>query len=156
MKCYVFKLTQTTKYQNVDISNFVMLDSFSKTLKHLPVLSTHLHWHNILLQLLKSFFSNRYFYYLSKAGKIITCGQLSTGFCHYYTVETSDVVIGSIWTDPKCRGQGLASKGMQAAINYMIAKRWSVFYIDTQEANVGMLKAIANNGFGQAISQFEN
>jgi RimJ/RimL family protein N-acetyltransferase len=156
MKCYVFRLMKKNVYPNLDMSDFVMLDSFSKTLKHLPVLATHLDRGKIILQLIRSLFSNRYFYYLSKQGKITTCGQLSTGFCHYYSVNISDVVIGSIWTDPEHRGEGLASKGMQAAINYMIADNWSVFYIDTQETNNRMLKVIENNGFGQSIIHFEN
>ncbi|MFT4925753.1 MAG: putative GNAT family N-acyltransferase [Phenylobacterium sp.] len=154
MKCSVFKLTKESAYPDVDDSDFVMLDTLVKTLKHMPILAAYMGWGNIPRQLLRSLFPNRYFYFLKKDGKIITCGQLSTGFCNYYSVDTSDVVIGSIWTDPNFRKQGLASRSIQAAINYMVIEGWSVFYIDTQETNTGMLKSIAKIGFGQPVEFF--
>ncbi len=156
MKEYVFKLEQKHAYPNVDISDFVMLDSFSKTIKHIAIVTAHLGITKTIVQLIKNLFPSRYFYFLTKDGVIITCGQLTTGFCRYYHVNSNDVVIGSIWTAPQYRGQGLASRGMQAAINFMIAAGWSSFYIDTQENNIGMIKAIEKNGFEQAITYYEN
>jgi predicted GNAT family N-acyltransferase len=156
MKNYVFKLTQKKAYPDVDTSGFFMLDTFTRTLKHLPVLAAHFSVIELLKLLRRSLLGNRYFYYIKKDGKVVSRGQLSTGFCNYYQVESNAVVIGSIWTDPQCRGQGLASKSMQAAINYMVTKGQDVFYIDTQQANTGMLKSIAKNGFGQPVTSFEN
>ena len=155
MKCYVFKLGKNQAYPNVDTSDFHMLDTFSETLKHLPVLMGHFKTIDLAKLLIRSMLSNRYFYYVKKEGRIVSRGQLSKGFCHYYTVENDDVVIGSIWTDPECRGQGLASISMQAAINAMVTKGSSTFYIDTQETNAGMLKSIANIGFGSSVKSFD-
>ena len=155
MKCYVFKLGQNKAYENVDTSGFYMLDTFFKTVWHLPVLLAHFNVSDVVKLLLRSLLSNRYFYYIKKEGRVVSRGQLSTGFCHYYPVEEKDVVIGSIWTDPLCRGQGLASISMQAAINYMVSKGASTFYIDTQETNTGMLKSIAKIGFGQSVKTFD-
>ncbi|GEM_PF-1002988 len=155
MKCYVFKLGQNKAYPNVDTSGFFMLDTFTKTLTHLPVLMGHFKASEVVKLLIRSVFSNRYFYYIKKEGRIVSRGQLSKGFCHYYTVDIDDVVIGSIWTDPECRGQGLASISMQAAINAMVNKGSSTFYIDTQETNIGMLKSIAKIGFGSSVNSFD-
>lgn len=155
MKCYVFKLGQDKAYENVDTTGFYMLDTFFKTLGHLPILLTHFGMREVAKLLARSLLSNRYFYYIKKEGKVVSRGQLSTGFCHYYPVDEKDVVIGSIWTDPNCRGQGLASISMQAAINYMVNQGSTTFYIDTQEGNTGMLKSIAKIGFGPSVKTFD-
>jgi predicted GNAT family N-acyltransferase len=153
---YVFKLEQKHAYPNIDISEFVMIDSFSKTFQHIAIMTAHLGVIKTLAQLIKSLFPSRNFYFLKQDGVIINCGQLTTGFCRYYDVKSTDVVIGSLWTDPKCRGQGLAARGMQAAINCMIANGCSNFFINTQENNLGMLKAIEKIGFQRLINFSEN
>ena len=155
MKEYVFKLNQKHAFPDIDTSDFVMLDSFSKTLKHISIMTAHLGVSKSLVQLIKSFFPSRNFYFLKQDGVVINCGELTVGFCRFYDVKSTDVVIGSLWTDPKHRGKGLASRGMQAAINFMIANGWSNFYIDTQENNVGMLKAIEKIGFQHPITYYE-
>lgn len=133
---------------------FILTNPFI-TLRHSRSLIHYFGLKGFCKQLIKSTLGNRVFYgFLSDKGELISCGYLNIGFCKFYEVSTHDVVIGSIWTNPEHRGKGLATKGIMAAINEMMARGYRSFYIDTQTTNAPMLKSISHLGFGEAISQF--
>lgn len=105
-------------------------------------------------ELLKSFMRigvGRMFYWVRRDGVILHHGWLSVSFCRHYNVAPGAVVIGPIWTAPTARGLGLATLATQSAINELIARGMSVFYIDTSAQNHACLRMIANCGFATAI-----
>jgi len=155
MKSFIFCQSRTELYPGVDVVEVVIVDTLPKALGHRAVLLRHSGWIGYLKLLLKSLSRARVFYFSQRAGHITACGTIALGFCNHYPVSSDSAVIGSIWTDQRCRGQGLASKGIRAAINHMISEGISTFYIDTQETNLAMLKAIEKTGFGKPVDNFE-
>ena len=107
-------------------------------------------------QLVKTLSKNRLFYFTLSDGAVVTIGTLAIGFCNFYTVEPDAVVIGSVWTGDAFRGKGLATRSIRAAVNGMIARNCSIFYIDTQASNTAMLRSIENLGFGAPIGTFSS
>lgn len=103
----------------------------------------------------KSVFPNRLFFFTPPRGPIASSGGLAIGFCKFYPVEKEAVVIGTIETTPEHRGRGLATMTIKAAMNAMIARGFTRFYIDTQEGNIPMLRSIANLEFGTPIKSVE-
>jgi len=154
MKSYVFRQRPTSCFSNVSSQGFVLIASPSDLLRHWQILISHFGVKQFVIQAVKSLFRNRFIYFIAQSGRIVSLGSLSLGFCKYYPVAPDSVVIGSIWTDPECRGRGLAARGMKAVMNLMMDRARGGFYIDTQEHNFGMLKAIENSGFGQPVSEF--
>jgi RimJ/RimL family protein N-acetyltransferase len=69
-----------------------------------------------------------------------------------YPVGQRDVVIGPIETDPARRGRGLAAHGLQEAINAMITRGYTVFYIHTSHGNRAAQRVIAKCGFGRPVA----
>jgi ribosomal protein S18 acetylase RimI-like enzyme len=103
----------------------------------------------------KSAFPNRLFFFTPPKGSITSSGGLALGFCKFYAVEKEAVVIGTIETTPEHRGRGLATMTIKAAMNAMIARGYTRFYIDTQEGNVPMLRSIENLEFGPPTRSVE-
>ncbi|WP_156804181.1 GNAT family N-acetyltransferase [Rhodanobacter fulvus] len=93
----------------------------------------------------------RMFYCLLRDGVILHRGWVSVSFCNHYKVGPGDVVIGPIWSAPGTRGQGLAKYATQRAINELIGRGLSTFYIDTSADNLACQKMIANCDFGSAM-----
>jgi hypothetical protein len=93
----------------------------------------------------------RMFYCLLRDGTILHRGWVSVSFCNHYKVAPGEVVIGPIWSAPGTRGQGLAKYATQRAINELIGRGLSTFYIDTSAENLACQKMIANCDFGPAM-----
>lgn len=155
MRSFIFRQSRTTLYSDINTSKIVIIDNLYKALHYRKALSDHTGWSGYLKLLIRSLSKRRIFYFLQQQQHITACGTIAIGFCNHYHVSPDSAVIGSIWTDPQCRGQGLATQGLQAAINYMIGRGTSAFYIDTQENNSAMLKAIDKTGFGKPVGSFE-
>ncbi|MDF2154398.1 GNAT family N-acetyltransferase [Vibrio sp. CAU 1672] len=153
---YVFKQQRHTPYSVNPAIQFRRIDTPAGALRHARPLLRALGMVEYLKILLKSFTRNRVFYFLSDRDTLIAYGYLSIGFCHYYSVAYGDVVIGSIWTHPKRRGQGLATEGIRLAMNHMLNCGRDTFYIDTQATNFAMLRSIEKLEFGRPHAEFKS
>jgi RimJ/RimL family protein N-acetyltransferase len=86
------------------------------------------------------------------AGEAVSTGVLALGHCRYYKVSPGAVVISTIETDPGRRGQGLAARSIMGAMNAMIAKGCTEFYIDTRSDNIAMQKVIEKLAIWQPLA----
>lgn len=93
----------------------------------------------------------RMFYGVLRDGMLLHRGWINVSFCQHYKVRPGEVVIGPIWSAPEARGLGLGKYATQRAINELVRRGLSVFYIDTSSDNASCLKMIANCGFGTAV-----
>jgi GNAT superfamily N-acetyltransferase len=97
---------------------------------------------------------DRTFYCLTAGEQLANYGWVTASHCRYYRIGIGEIVIGPVWTDPRHRGKGLATAGLQSAVNSLIARGYSVFYIDTSKDNLAMQKVIAKCGFGPPVALF--
>ena len=97
----------------------------------------------------------REFCCLLKGPEIVAFLAISIGFCRFYEVDESDIVLGSVWTSPQERGQGLATGITASSMNHMFARGCATFRIDTAEDNLPMQSVIQKCGFGPPVSSFE-
>ncbi|MFC6518651.1 GNAT family N-acetyltransferase [Undibacterium arcticum] len=114
-----------------------------------------LHWSTIWERFklaLKIAAGRSVFFGIRSGGSLVSTGVLALGYCRTYKVEPEAVVIGTIGTDPRRRGEGLATRAIKAAMNAMINRGHTLFYIDTLRGNVAMLRSIEKLGFGQPVS----
>jgi L-amino acid N-acyltransferase YncA len=95
---------------------------------------------------------SRLLYAVIKDGTLVHDGWLSVSRCRVYPVADGDVVIGPIVTTPPMRGYGLASYGIQEAMNAMLRRGHRVFYINTSPANPASQRVIDKCGFGRSIA----
>jgi L-amino acid N-acyltransferase YncA len=95
---------------------------------------------------------SRLLYAVVQDGALIHDGWLSVSRCRAYPVADGDVVIGPMATTPPMRGRGLASYGIQEAMNAMLGRGHRVFYINTSPANLASQRVIDKCGFGQPIA----
>ena len=151
----IFRQVRTERFADAGIKDFVLVDGPGLALRHAPALTKHFGL-GFARQLAKTLSKNRLFYFTLSDGAVVTIGTLAIGFCNFYTVEPDAVVIGSVWTGDAFRGKGLATRSIRAAVNGMIARNCSIFYIDTQASNTAMLRSIENLGFGAPIGTFSS
>jgi RimJ/RimL family protein N-acetyltransferase len=87
-------------------------------------------------------------------GKVASIGGCAAGICKHYRIEKNAMAIGPIETVEAHQGKGLASIGMQLAMNEYIVKGIGTFYIDTQRTNTAAQKTFAKCGFGSPIALY--
>ena len=97
---------------------------------------------------------HRSFYMLKHAGKVVSAGWCTVGRCKYYKVESDAVVIGPIWTDPKMRGKGLATRALQLVLQEHIGLGRTLFYIDTEKTNLPAQRVFEKCGFGAPVALY--
>ena len=156
MKNYIFKQVRYEPYPPDLMLPIIMANTPFIVWRHRSTLRPFLGRSEFYKLLIKSLFHNRVFYFFLNGKVLMACGYLNIGFCRHYEVEPTNVVIGSIWTTPIYRGKGIATKGIQTAINWTMGKGYHTFYIDTQETNTPMLKSIEKLGFGEPINEFDS
>lgn len=78
-------------------------------------------------------------------------GWANVAFCKLYPVKSGEVVIGPIWSAVEARGLGLATVATRMAINELIKRHLTTFFIDTSIRNHACLKVIENCGFGMPV-----
>jgi len=144
----IYRLDTGTPFHGSD-ERFHWIDGPVKVLKHLPVLRRRFGWRGLLRLSAITATPSRAFFFLERDGLPVSHGRVSFGRCHHYRVEQHAAVLGEIWSDTRFRGQGLATLAMQAAINKLIDRRYSTFYIDTQVHNEPMRRVIDNCGFSE-------
>ena len=86
------------------------------------------------------------------AGEPVSTGVLALGHCSHYKVSPKAVVISTVGTDPPRKGQGLATRSIMGAMNAMIARGHTEFYIDTWSDNIAMQQVIEKLGIWQLIA----
>lgn len=96
------------------------------------------------------------FFGIRSSEKLVSSGVLSIGYCRHYKVEPEAIVIGTIHTDPQRRSEGLATRSIKMAMNAMIERGHTVFYVDTGRGNIAMQRSIDRLGFGQPIDFIES
>ena len=154
MNSLVFCQFRAKPYLGVDTSGFLILDALPVTIRHSLLLLRHFGPLGYLIQLVKSLNHRRILYLIQCHGKVVTSGTISVVFSNSYQVTPSAAVIGSIRTEECHRNQGLACIGIRAVVNYMLERGNRTFYIDVQEGNLPMLKAIENTDFGEPVGHF--
>jgi RimJ/RimL family protein N-acetyltransferase len=152
---HIFLQERTAPFPIEQTAPITLVDSFTSGIKAMSRLQRRFGWSTALRTLAKSAFPNRRFFFTPPDGAIASSGGIAIGFCNFYAVETDAVVIGTIETLPEHQGQGLATKIIKSAMNAMIAKGYTRFYIDTQEGNTPMLRSIQKLGFGPPIKSIE-
>ena len=152
MSDFVFRLIRSAPFESAPPDQFFLVSGPVALLTHGQALVRH-HGIDYARQLAKSFSSKRTFYIVKQNNVVINFGTLTLGVCRYYPVEPTAVVIGSCWTADAHRGRGLATSAIRAAMNCMISKGSSLFYIDTQANNTAMLRSIEKLGFGNPIKR---
>jgi L-amino acid N-acyltransferase YncA len=90
---------------------------------------------------------SRLLYAVVQDGTLVHDGWLSVSRCSAYPVADGDVVVGPMSTTPQMRGRGLASYGIQEAMNAMLRRGHRVFYINTSPANLASRRVIEKCGF---------
>ncbi len=103
---------------------------------------------------LKILRGNRKLYLVTEQNAGVHWGWISISFCHYYPVQSGDVVIGPIETAPSARGKGFATFAMIQTINRLIEMGYSKIYIDTDDKNFSCLKVIEKCQFGNPKKTF--
>lgn len=91
------------------------------------------------------------FFGIYSAGNFVSTGVLALGHWSDYKVGPEAVVICNISTDSKRRGEGLATRSIMVAMNAMIERGFSQFYIETRRDNIAMQRSIQKLGFGQPV-----
>ena len=92
------------------------------------------------------------FFGICSNGELVSTGVLALGHCSHYKVSPSAVVISTVGTDPRRKGQGLAARSIMGAMNAMIARGSTEFYIDTRSDNFAMQKVIEKLGIWQPLA----
>jgi RimJ/RimL family protein N-acetyltransferase len=129
-------------------SPVVLIAGLRSAIRALPRLVMRFGWPRAVRIIARSAFSNRLFFFTPADGAIVCSGTISIGFCNFYAVEKTAVVIGTIETVPANRGKGIATMTIKAVMNVMIHRGFTRFYIDTQSDNTAMLRSIDKLGFG--------
>ncbi len=104
---------------------------------------------------LRQMSSRRMLYCSSKGPQLLSYGCLSIGFCRFYSVEVSDIVVGPVWTSPAARGQGYAAVSLMFAANRLLELGFTTLWVDTSEDNVAMQRVLQKCGFGEPVNTFE-
>jgi RimJ/RimL family protein N-acetyltransferase len=147
---HIFVQDRRTPFPESETSALVLVDGVSIAARAFPRLVARFGWQLALRILARSALSNRLFFFSPAHGPIVCSGTLSIGFCKFYAVEKTTTVIGTIETTPADRGKGIATMTVKAAMNAMIRRGFTRFYIDTQPGNAPMLRSIEKLGFGPA------
>jgi GNAT superfamily N-acetyltransferase len=133
---------------------FVYLDSAIRGLRRLGALKTCFGIAGATKALAKLASSRRSMYTILREGTPVSYGWCMRGSCKQYKIESDAVVIGPIWTHPAERGKGLATKGLQLAIDEHVKRGIRLFYIDTEKLNLPAQRVFEKCGFGAPVALY--
>lgn len=146
----IYKMTRTQSY-DVDDTDFFFVDSLHSAVVRLPLLWRDRGWFGTAKVVVKVVLGRCCYFGLAQGDRLLTSGVLALGYCRFYPVEPDAVVIGEMVTAPASRGRGHGTRAIMLAINAMLTKGATTFYIDTQRGNIAMIRSIAKLGFGDPI-----
>ena len=153
---YIYKLAAKDLPCHPDMpSNCILVNSFRSYLS-LSLLSVSTFGYlGALKGLFKVLSKKRALLVIKRGNKVVSYCWMNAGFCNHYDMEPHSIVIGTFWTDENCRGQGLATILLRAALGCIKADgRAEHAYIDTSESNYPMQAVIEKCGFGAAVATF--
>ncbi len=148
----IYKMHRDRAYEIGDASGFFFAESFASALRTLPIMVRDRGPLGALKLLVKVVLGRAYYFGLTEGGHPLSTGVAARGYCRFYPIAPEAVVLGEIVTDEKSRGRGYATRAIMLAINAMIRRGRSLYYIDTQTGNAPMIRAIEKLGFGPAIA----
>ena len=133
---------------------YVFLNSAGQAARQFGAIASYCGKLGALKAIAKLASKHRSFYMLKQAGMVVSAGWCTMGRCKYYKIESDAVVIGPIWTDPKMRGKGLATRALQRVIQEHIVLGRSLFYIDTEKTNLPAQRVFEKCGFGAPVALY--
>lgn len=153
---YVYRMERRTPYEvSLDPSwRFLFLGSVLQGLRSIGAITSYAGKIGAIKSLAKLGTGRRKLYMICHRERAISIGWCVVGMCKYYKIESDAVVIGPIWTSDEFRGQGLAPKALQLAINELIRERRTLFYIDTEKMNLPAQRTFAKCGFGNPVATY--
>lgn len=114
---------------------------------HWRVLQRRFGWRGLARLAMVCATPSRAFFFIERDGLPVSHGRVRLGQCDHYEIEPDAAVLGEIWSDGAYRGQGLATRALQGAINHLLEQGCRTIYIDTQHQNLPMRRAIDRCGF---------
>lgn len=150
----IYRQTRSERFDVSDAEGveFVFLKGAVDGVRHFDTLRKHMGRFGAIKTLAKLATPCRTLYLVMKNGTVASTGWCTAGRCNFYRIEPEAVVVGPIWTSPAFRGQGLATYGVQRALNALMEQQRRVFYIDTFKTNRPSQRVIEKCGFGPPVA----
>jgi hypothetical protein len=137
----------------LDNVEFCLVDSLEMATAHLTTLRKLMGWRGAAKATLKVK-AGRVFYFVRDGDSVLHTGWMTSSWCRYYRVGQGDVIVGPIWSAEAARSRGVGSFATQMAINAMIQRGRTVFFIDTENDNHPCLRLIDKCEFGYPIAAY--
>jgi len=149
----IYRLDRTAPLYEPPLSkgSFVFVAGIAGLWANLPLWIKNWGWAEALKTALKVLSKRRIFFGILMGAEVVQRGWANLGFCRYYLVERDSVVLGSLYTAPDHRAQGLASAAMRLTIDALYRKGYRRFYVDTSRANVASQRMIQKSGFSPLL-----
>ncbi len=135
-------------------SNFTLLTSPIHVARNFRTVASYCGTAGAIKAAAKLLSGRRSLYLITRYNRVETAGWCYTGQCKHYKIEPNAVVVGPIWTSPKSRGKGFASKALQLALNEYKRKGQYLFYIDTEKKNHAAQRVFEKCGFGPPVALY--
>lgn len=147
----IYRMQRSAPYA-VDRDGFFFADSVISAIGALPFMFRERRGVTGAAKLFVKIAIRRCIYFgVARDGKPLSTGLLILGFCRYYAVPGDAIVIGEILTNPDCRGRGHATRAIMLAMNELMRRGPTTFYVDTQSPNLPMIRSIQKLGFGAPV-----
>lgn len=146
----VYRMNRSQTY-DVDDNGFFLVDSLCSAIHRLPTMWRGRGAIGTAKLVAKVVLGRCWYFGLMQDGELRSSGVLALGHCRFYPVTPDAIVIGEVATPPASRGKGFATRTVMVAVNWMIGRGSTVFYIDTQRQNTPMIRSIEKLGFGPPI-----
>lgn len=150
MNDLIYRLDAAAPFNEADHGFHWIGDPLQFVLK-LPVLSRRFGPRTLFRLATACATPSRAFFFIERDGVPVSHGRVRLGQCDHYAIEQDAAVLGEIWSDGAYRGQGLATRGLQGAVNRLLERGCRTVYIDTQRHNLPMRRAIDRCGFREYI-----
>lgn len=131
---------------------FIVAAKLQSVATHFPIWLKTWGWKVALKTSVKVLSGKRILFGVIREKRVVQFGWLQMGTCHFYPVERDAVVVETLWTDPRYRGQGLASATIRQGLVYLSQRGYRRFYVDTILANIASQRMIAKAGFSERVA----
>jgi hypothetical protein len=151
----VFRQSRTDLFEIQELSGlkFHFIDNIEKAMSAWRIIRT-IQSQSSALKTIAKISSGRSYYFVTEGDEIIHTGWITSSSCRYYNVKKGDIVIGPIWSSESTRSRGIGAWGTKIAMNKMMEKGSTVFYIDTSNNNIPCLKLIERCWFGAPVATY--
>ena len=150
MNDLIYRLDATAPFGDTD-RGFHWIGDPLRFVVHLPVLRRRFGPRALLRLAVACATPSRAFFFIERDGMPVSHGRVRLGRCDHYEIEPEAAVLGEIWSDAAYRGQGLATRALQGAVNRLLERGRRTVYIDTQHHNLPMRRAIDRCGFREHV-----